>query len=323
MRPNPYDVRGDLYAWNGKLDQAIESYKKAIEMKPDFYQSLSKLGDMYLLKRDYAKAETCYVELASSSDKRTRSDGRTSLAYIPLYQGKFNQAFKIIDQGIAADQMEKTEEWGLVGKYWCKVYAYEALRNYPLALRELELAQQFIDRVYPDDPTGTRGASVEILVKSGNIAKAEEVARTLKKRIEEKVPDRMFEYWAVLGDIELAKGNKTAAVDYYKKADKEANTTYFWLRYLLARAYLESGDLSDAVSVLEKALSRYDEDRVAEAFKGPMAYYLLALAYEKSGWNDKAIQQYKEFLDIWKNADPGIPEVTDAKESLKRLKSRQ
>jgi tetratricopeptide (TPR) repeat protein/predicted Ser/Thr protein kinase len=318
--PSPYDVRGNLYAYNGKLDQAIESYKKALEIKPDFYMSLMKLGDMYLFKRDYAKAEGCYEELASSSDKRTRSEGRTSLAYIPLYQGKFNQAFKIIDQGIAADQMEKTEEWGLVGKYWCKVYAYEALRNYPLALRELELAQEVIDRVYPDEPVGTWGASVEILVKSGNIAKAEEVARTLKKRIEEKGPIQMFEYWAVLGDIELAKGNKTAAVDYYKRADKEANYPYFWLRYLLARAYLESGNLSDAVSVLEKALSRYDGIRAGEAFKGPMAYYLLGLAYEKSGGKDKAIEKYKEFLDIWKNADPGIPEVADAKERLKKLK---
>jgi tetratricopeptide (TPR) repeat protein len=107
---NPYDTRGNLYAYNGNLDQAIESYKKALEIKPDFYKSLSKLGHMYLFKRDYAKAESCYKELASSSDKRTRSEGRTYLALIPLYQGKFNQAFKILDQGIAADQMENTEE---------------------------------------------------------------------------------------------------------------------------------------------------------------------------------------------------------------------
>ncbi len=277
------------------------------------------LGDMYLFKRDYVKAESCYEELASSSDKRTRSEGRTYLALIPLYQGKFNQAFKVIDQGIAADQMEKTEQ-GTAEKYSLKVYAYEALRNYPLAVRQLELSQEVIDRLDPDDPVGSRGWLAEMLAASGNIAKAEEIARTLKKRIEEKAPRRMFEYWTVLSDIELAKGNKAAAVDYYKKADMEANYPYFWLRYLLARAYFESGSLSDAVSVLEKALLRYDAVRAGETFKGVMAYYLLALAYEKSGWKEKAIEQYEEFLDIWKNADPGIPEVADAKERLKRLK---
>ncbi|MCJ7459357.1 MAG: FlgO family outer membrane protein [candidate division Zixibacteria bacterium] len=318
----PYDTRGNLYAYNGKLDQAIDSYKKALEIKPDFYRSLSKLGHMYLFKRDYPKAESCYKELASCSDKRTRSEGRTYLAYIPLYQGKFNQALKILDQGIAADQMEKTEDWTLADKYWCKVAAYEALRNYPLALRELELTQEVFDRAYPDDPVGLRPYLVDILVASGNIAKAEEVARTLKKRIEEKGPALMFFYWNASGSIELAKGNKTAAVDYYKKAYKEANTTYFWLRYLLAKAYLESGNLSDAVSVLEKALLRYDDIRAGETLKGVMAYYLLGLAYDKSGWTDKAIEKYEEFLDILRNADPGIPEVADAKERLQRLKGK-
>jgi hypothetical protein len=48
----------------------------------------------------------------------------------------------------------------------------------------------------------------------------------------------------------------------------------------------------------------------------------LALAYEKSGWNKKAIEQYEEFLEIWKDADPGIPEVEDAKERLKELRAK-
>jgi len=33
---NPYDSRGELYAWNGKLDEAIDSFKKALQIKPDF-----------------------------------------------------------------------------------------------------------------------------------------------------------------------------------------------------------------------------------------------------------------------------------------------
>ena len=43
------------------------------------------------------------------------------------------------------------------------------------------------------------------------------------------------------------------------------------------------------------------------------------MAYEASGWHDKAAAQYTEFLDIWKHADPGIAEVDDAKERLARL----
>jgi hypothetical protein len=43
-------------------------------------------------------------------------------------------------------------------------------------------------------------------------------------------------------------------------------------------------------------------------------------AYEKSGWNNKAVEQYEGFLEIWKDADPGISEVEDARDRLTRLR---
>ena len=320
--PNPYDSRADLYAYNGKLDQAIQSYKKALEVKPDFYTSLRKLGHMYLFKREYARAESCYQGLSSSTDRDTRSSGRTKLARIPLHQGKLEEALKVLNDGIAADRMEQAEGEQNAFKHLLKAFIHEEKKNLNLALKEAEISTEIHKKTYPQDPVNLRDFYAYLLAKSGKIAEAEEVARALKKDIEKKNPALMYFYWLASGFIELAKGDAKTAVTYLEKANEEATSPAFQVRFSLARAYLKSDRLGEAVAELEKVLSKYDGNRSFYAIWAVKAYYLLGLAYERSGWDKKAIEQYEEFLEIWKDADPGIPEVEDAKQRSAKLKSR-
>jgi serine/threonine protein kinase/tetratricopeptide (TPR) repeat protein len=316
---NPYDSRADLYAYNGKIDQAIESYKKALEKKPDFYTSLTKLGHMYLFKREYAKAESCYQEIASHSDKLYRAGGRILLAYIPLYRGKLEEALQVLDDGIAADRMEQVE-WASAQKHLLKARIYDEKKNLNLALKEVEKFMEMQSRLYPDEIATPPRIYARLLAENGDFEKAEEAALALKKDIEQRDQTQMYAYWHTLGNIELAKGNTKTAVTYLEKGAKESPSLYFGDRFVLSKAYLESGRVGEAVAQLEKALSRYDEARVIVPIWAAKAYYLLGLAYEKSGWSKKAIEQYEEFLEIWKDADPGIPEVEDVKERLKKLR---
>jgi hypothetical protein len=47
----------------------------------------------------------------------------------------------------------------------------------------------------------------------------------------------------------------------------------------------------------------------------------LAKLYEKKNWEGKAIEHYERFLELWKDADEGLPKLEDAKKRLANLKS--
>ena len=47
--------------------------------------------------------------------------------------------------------------------------------------------------------------------------------------------------------------------------------------------------------------------------------YLSGKIFERQGQTERAIQHYKRFLDLWNDADPDLPERSDARTRLSRL----
>jgi tetratricopeptide (TPR) repeat protein len=315
---NPYDTRGDLYANNGDLDQAIGSYQKSLTIKPDFYDSMEKLGHLYVFRGDYAGAESWFQELTSCPQAYWRAVGRTHLACIPIRQGRFEAALEILDQGIAADRMEQRELMNYGLKHYLKADIYVETGSYDLALKEFEVAMEIFRDVGYNPPVYARDYYVYILAEKGDIERAEEVTQAIKKDLEGSDGFSMRSYWYAAGCVAFAKGDYGASVAALEEAAK--NTERFWEHYLLGKAYLESGQLGEAVASFEGVLGRYGQSRTYAPVIAVRAHYLLALAYEQSGWNNRAIEQYEEFLDIWKDADPGIPEIEDARARLTRLR---
>jgi tetratricopeptide (TPR) repeat protein len=120
--------------------------------------------------------------------------------------------------------------------------------------------------------------------------------------------------------MEFAEGNFDSAAIYFKKSDEAIPV--FVTKLMIARSYSEAGKLANAVTMFEQAMQRYDNNRVWYGIDAVKSHYWLGMAYEKSGWNDKAIEQYETFLDIWKHADEGLKSIEDARIRLARLKSK-
>lgn len=86
----------------------------------------------------------------------------------------------------------------------------------------------------------------------------------------------------------------------------------------LARAYVLKGELDRAIAVYERMVT-FDPKSKDRRLIHPLAHYRLAKVYEQAGRKNKAKASYKKFLEFWKNADSGRPEVEDARTRLSEL----
>ena len=89
---------------------------------------------------------------------------------------------------------------------------------------------------------------------------------------------------------------------------------------MLARVYYDVGQWDDVISELEKVLTKdFTNTRLYHGSWVARAHYLMGLTHEQLGHTNLAVKQYQIFLDLWKNADPDLAEVNDARQRLSRL----
>jgi tetratricopeptide (TPR) repeat protein len=325
--PNPYDSKGDVLAENGDIQGAIASYRMALEVRPDFAASLFKLGAAYVTTDQFTRADSCYRALASFPERQTRSDARAGFSQIAIRQGRLAEALRILDEAAASDRMEGYER-GLVSEYTRRAVVLSDLGRTAAALAEFEKAAALADRVKPDEKLFESVSYVYFLSRAGDLKKADEVARKMKRTAGDKGEIiREMLAAAARGTVEFHKGNYQASSEQFAAVnsliDKYGNSVIKspYIPVLSGRAFLGRGAAGEAATALEGAVSRYYLEDAGSLSVGVQAHYYLGTAYEQLGDRNKAVRQYEEFLRIWKNADPGMKTVEDAKSRLARLQS--
>jgi len=315
---NPYDSRGDIYAYNGRLDEAMESYKTANTKKTGF--STRKIGMIHLYKREYRQAEACFRQVAEGEDRELRSLGRWYLAALPLYQGKLKEGIAAAEDGIAADRMEQITPYYGFEKYRLLAAAHLAAGNADAAI---EWARRGLEasRGVDSDHAFYLLPYLTALVEGGRLEETEDAAEPVLRDFEDSPDVLLWSQWMSLAVLGRGRGDLDTAIRHAEKAIQTADTPMYYLYDFLATCCIEAARPGRAVEALEYALGRFDELRLAIPTQAATGYYHLGIAYEMSGWNEKAIGQYETFLDLWKDADPGIPVVEDVRARLAGLKA--
>ncbi len=309
---NPYDTKGEIAGFNGQLDLAFESYKKALEINPEFPSKIS-LGHMYLFKGEYEKADSCYRVIASSGNKNYRSYARTCLSFSSVFKGKFEEAIKILDDGLAADKLQQYDRTHDLYKHETKAFIYLEMGDCEKALASI---RYMFDR--------NAAICTYVLTKCGEIGEADSLMEDRKQYIEEVGAGHIDFYWRGKGFAFVGEQKGDSAVYYIEKQINYRKCSYreFALNFMLAYAYLLDDKLPEAIAEFEKTQTTYSYSPLYYPTLYIKGFYYLGQAYEKSNWNDKAIEQYEKFVDIWKDAQPPVPEVEDAKTRLANLKTQ-
>ena len=316
---NPYDSRADIYAHHAEVDKAIESYGKALEIKPDFESSIEKIGLMYLYKREYDKAERYFMQYGESGGKAIKSSSRADLALIPLSQGKYDEALKILEQGIAADELDQLP-LQQSGKHTDMALIYAEKKEFEKALQHGRKMVELISEAFPEVLYRAKSSYGYLLVKAGKIDSAAALADEIKEEVKNKTEIEKSSYYFLEFAIKYYAGDTDRALKQILEL-KEKEKDSFKIRFFLARTYLDMDMVGDAVQEFEKLKDWNILSSVKNPIFAAKVPYFLGLSYERSGWSQKAIEQYEAYLETMKDADPGIPEVEDAKERLEKLRA--
>jgi tetratricopeptide (TPR) repeat protein/tRNA A-37 threonylcarbamoyl transferase component Bud32 len=316
------------YMIQHKYDLALSEIDIAISLDPDSPWNTMAKGHIYYSKGDWIQAENEYTKLLELEEQAAQIAGRIFLGGLYIAQGKFAKSKEQLEQGIElAKKMgeKQTESDFQIGLgYWYLNSGY-----HEKALREFEKARKGYDEL--DTLWGqrytlfTKGLT-HIMMKS--LPEAQRLAEKLKDLITEGMNQKeMRFYYQLMGRIESEREDFSKAIEYFDKAmsllagesDPSVDEQALFIEPL-ALAYYKAGDLEKAREEYQK-ITQLTSGRLLAGHIYVKSFYMLGKIFESKGWKGKAIEHYEKFLDLWKDADPGIAEVKDAKKRLAGLRS--
>ena len=312
-----------LHLLQGNYDLALVEINRALTLSPNAYEGFIFKGDIYVYKNDLKKAEKVYQKLVDYDYPIVKAYGMSKHAGLYLIQGRFEESKEKLEEGLKLVSENEARDLIRLIRRFLSFLNYK-MGNYDLAQQEINKAwESAVEEENPEAQRLTLHKKGLLDLEMNSINEAKRTADKLKQIIEDGMNKKSISlHHHLLGKIELKKGNYSEAINLFKKAlplvaaDSSFNML---LAESLASAYYSSEDLDRAQAEYERIIS-FNFGRIRYGDLYTMSFYMLGKIHEEQGNKTKAIENYEKFLSLWKDADPGLPEVDETKQQLAGLK---
>ncbi|MGA9802566.1 MAG: tetratricopeptide repeat protein, partial [Terriglobales bacterium] len=219
------------------------------------------------------------------------------------------------DSAVRADAKE-------TGALWL---AYQALREAELG--NVAPAPQAVARALALAPgRDVKVLAALVLARSGEIAQSRTILEALQKSEPTNTYLKVYWFPVIEASIAMAQQAPERAIVALEPSlpyelggtpPNPPNNATMYPAYLRGLAYLAQKNGPAAAAEFQKFL---DHPGIVQNFLfGSLAHLQLARAYVLSGDTAKAKTAYKDFLTLWKDADPDIPILKEAKAEYAKL----
>ncbi len=350
-QPHIY-LAGAVYPNTGQYEKAVEAGRQAVRLSPNFspsyvlpmfdYISLNRIDDA---KATYEQAlerklkhslfhlalyQIAFLQndAAGMAQQVSLSEGTPGLeasllaneADTAAYSGRLRSAREFSRQAI--DSAERSGDKEAAATYSALSALREALFGNPDEARRLAT-------LVMSHPAGhdLQYASALSWAYIGDDERAQKLTDDLGQRFPEATVVQ-FNYLPTLrAKLAVSKGNVSEALETLRAAlpyelGRTTYSTYGWTAlypvYARGEAYLAAHQGKEAAAEFQKVLDH--RGIVLNQPIGALAHLQLGRAYALQGDTAKAKATYQNFLTLWKDADPDVPILKEAKAEYARLK---
>ena len=307
-----YQNVAGAYVALGRYDEARAINEQAVAQKTDSFSTKLINYQLAFIRGDQAAMQRVVDSVAGTFDETFLASFTCNVKY---FEGRVNQGREVCANAIK--KLEPQSKEFAAGALATEGALEAEFGNQEEARRQTQTALAMTDF------RGIRSQAALTLARLGDTVRAEKLMGDLAKEYPSDTPLNKGGLALVRATVELQRKRPAEAVNalesaraYELGAGPMAALDY-WALYLRAEAY---SDLHDYA----KALAEYQKIADHRGMNPTSALYVLARlgagrAYALQGDNAKARTAYQDFFAFWKDADPDVPLLKQAKAEYEKL----